>query len=652
MEFVRVHRWYIKLRQAHEHQSWTWSKTQLINKWANDAWTFKVETEFESAKFNADKDKDLAWFFQQRAILTALYPDKSEFMLHRKILRQCGGALEHAVKGRTTEQASAEDIINIIEEVPTRTKIGSSRVNLKTSQKVPYFPENHPFSQYMSKKGKINKIDIKKEPDVEKDDIIEDNSDHKSSIFSESSKDIENINSTFDIMESYLHLPQLSNGQLDLSKVQDAQLMKTKPNRGKGYTAGNSCIAEVVIDNTPTKHFLDAGAFCSCVGKSFLKACVPNFEDQLLPIDGIKFNSASKLMKALGIFETSVIFPHIYGNLRITVVFVAIVNCSSTHFILGNDYLIMYGIDLHNNKDRYFTIGENKHQKFAFLPLKRQNTVTKVSPVSLELEKFKSKQLNEAEKSLHVTNAQENELSSLLYDHQEEFASDKEPLGTIIGHEVDISLNIEGPYPTLLRRPAYPENPKSREALEIHIKELLDLGVIRKVGHNEEVEITAPVIVAWHNGKSRMVGDFRALNTCTVPDRYPIPKIQISLTQISQEVDITTMDSLKGFHQNVVIPRARKYLRIIVHCGMYEYLRMPFGIKNAPSHLQSMKNEIFPEELSVGWLIIYIDDIIVCSKTCEEHIYRLSRVLPEVQSVNIKISLKKCHFGFKELKAL
>ncbi|MBW0581700.1 hypothetical protein O181_121415, partial [Austropuccinia psidii MF-1] len=79
---------------------------------------------------------------------------------------------------------------------------------------------------------------------------------------------------------------------------------------------------------------------------------------------------------------------------------------------------------------------------------------------------------------------------------------------------------------------------------------------------------------------------------------------------------------------------------------------MPFGMKNAPSHFQRMMNEIFPEELSEGWLIIYIDDIIVCSKTWEEHMYRLSRVLIKIQSVNMKISLKKCHFGFKELKAL
>ncbi|MBW0510392.1 hypothetical protein O181_050107 [Austropuccinia psidii MF-1] len=61
-----AHRWYIKLRQAHGHQSWTWWKSQIINKWANDSWRFKVETAFESAKLNADKDKALPWFFQKK----------------------------------------------------------------------------------------------------------------------------------------------------------------------------------------------------------------------------------------------------------------------------------------------------------------------------------------------------------------------------------------------------------------------------------------------------------------------------------------------------------------------------------------------------------------------------------------------------------
>ncbi|MBW0547793.1 hypothetical protein O181_087508 [Austropuccinia psidii MF-1] len=243
-------------------------------------------------------------------------------------------------------------------------------------------------------------------------------------------------------------------------------------------------------------------------------------------------------------------------------------------------------------------------------------------------------------------------LIDILFKYKNAFSTDKEPLGAIIGHEVDIILNVEKPYPPLLRRPTYPASPRAREALEIHIKELMDLGVLRKVGHNEQVEVTTPVIIIWNNGKSRMVGDFRALSTYTIPDRYPIPRIYETLTQLSQTKFITAMDALKGFHQNILTENAKRLLRIIVHCGVFEYLRMPFGIKNAPSNYQRMMNTIFTEELSEGWLIIYIYDIIVFSETWDSHLTRLERVLQKIVKVNMRISLKKHHFEYSELKAL
>ncbi|MBW0558762.1 hypothetical protein O181_098477 [Austropuccinia psidii MF-1] len=149
-----------------------------------------------------------------------------------------------------------------------------------------------------------------------------------------------------------------------------------------------------------------------------------------------------------------------------------------------------------------------------------------------------------------------------------------------------------------------------------------------------------------------MMGDLRALNTYTVPDRYSIPRIQESLTQLSKAKSIASMDALKGFHQNVLTPKAKKLLRIITHCGIYEYLGMPLGIKNAPSHYQKIMNTIFPTEFSEGWLIIYIDDIIICSDSWSLHLEGLARVLHKAAEMNMKISLKKCNFGFEELKEL
>ncbi|MBW0552649.1 hypothetical protein O181_092364 [Austropuccinia psidii MF-1] len=180
-------------------------------------------------------------------------------------------------------------------------------------------------------------------------------------------------------------------------------------------------------------------------------------------------------------------------------------------------------------------------------------------------------------------------------------------------------LNEERPYPQLLRRPAYPASPRAREALESHIDELVKLGFIRKVGHNEEVEVTMPVNIAWHTDKPRIVGSFRALNTYTIPGRYPIIRIHENLTQLSRAKCIASMDALKDFHQNFLTPHARKLLRIIAHCGIYEYLRMPFGIKHAISHYQRRMNTIFPHELSEEWLLICIYDIIICLETWRLH---------------------------------
>ncbi|MBW0538184.1 hypothetical protein O181_077899 [Austropuccinia psidii MF-1] len=215
-------------------------------------------------------------------------------------------------------------------------------------------------------------------------------------------------------------------------------------------------------------------------------------------------------------------------------------------------------------------------------------------------EEFVPNQLVEAQINPSLSPKMRHDLIEVLYTYKNAFASDNEPLGAIKGQEVDMTLNIDRSYPPVLRRPAYPASPRAREALEKDIQELIQLGVLRKLGHNEEAEVTTPFIISWHNDKSRVVGEFRASNNYTVTDRYPFPKIQETLTQLSKAKYITSINALKGFHQIFLTPKTRRLLRIIPHCGIYEYLRMPFGIKNAPSHYQRMINTIFPTELSEG----------------------------------------------------
>ena len=156
------------------------------------------------------------------------------------------------------------------------------------------------------------------------------------------------------------------------------------------------------------------------------------------------------------------------------------------------------------------------------------------------------------------------------------------------------------------------------------------------------MDITTPVIIAWHNEISRMVGDFRALNNYTKADYYPIPRIDHSLHNLSKSNYITTMDILKGFHQIVISENSRKFLRITCHLGVSEYSRIPFGIKNAPSHFQRMMDSILGTFIRQGWMMVYIDDIFVYSNTWSEHLEKIRLVLEKIASSGLKISIQKC----------
>ncbi|MBW0569600.1 hypothetical protein O181_109315 [Austropuccinia psidii MF-1] len=192
------------------------------------------------------------------------------------------------------------------------------------------------------------------------------------------------------------------------------------------------------------------------------------------------------------------------------------------------------------------------------------------------------------------------------------FAIGGEPLGKIKGHDIELYLDVERPYPASL---------ETRKEIEKHINELLDMDVISKIGHNEIVEIATPVLITWHDGKSTSCGDFRALNNYTKADRYPIPRIPHALDKLAKAKYITKMDCMKGFHQNGVKPNSMKLLRIICHMGIYEYTRMPFGIENAPAHFQMMMDTMFQEEILEDWIVLYIDDIIIYLQTWEDNVH-------------------------------
>ncbi|MBW0461604.1 hypothetical protein O181_001319 [Austropuccinia psidii MF-1] len=200
---------------------------------------------------------------------------------------------------------------------------------------------------------------------------------------------------------------------------------------------------------------LDTGAYCTCVGKNYLQTIIQDWEKKPIPIKGVRFSSASESKNTLEIIDLALAFPHPSQCRRVKVEFIAMESCTSNHFILGNDYLSVHGIDISSQKDRYFTIGANQRQKFGFLSNKKQiNGIKNEEPIP-ETHQFIGEQPIEAELNEELTEKMKQRLINLLLEYKRAFSTDKEPLGAIIGNEVNIILNVEKPYPPLLRRPAY-----------------------------------------------------------------------------------------------------------------------------------------------------------------------------------------------------
>ncbi|MBW0485704.1 hypothetical protein O181_025419 [Austropuccinia psidii MF-1] len=163
----------------------------------------------------------------------------------------------------------------------------------------------------------------------------------------------------------------------------------------------------------------------------------------------------------------------------------------------------MYGIDIYKSKNRHITIGTTKETKFS-LDIYQISTH---DPREELLNEFQEGQL-----STTLTSKQELSLLKILRKKRTVCAIVEEPLGKIIGHDIEFCLDVGRPYPPMLGRPPQPERLETRKEIEKHINELLEMDVIRKRGHNEIVEITTPVLNTWNDGKDGLCGNSRVLN--------------------------------------------------------------------------------------------------------------------------------------------
>ncbi|MBW0544427.1 hypothetical protein O181_084142 [Austropuccinia psidii MF-1] len=170
---------------------------------------------------------------------------------------------------------------------------------------------------------------------------------------------------------------------------------------------------------------------------------------------------------------------------------------------MRTDYQSIYGIDIYNSKNRHIPIGTKKEKKFS---LDIYQTPTH-EPLEELLNEFREGQF-----STSLTSKQKLNLLKMLRRNRTEFANGEEPIGKIRGHDIELYLDVKRPDPPMLRRPPYPACLETRKEVEKHINKLLEMDVIKQIGHNEMVEITTPVLITWNDGNARLCGYFRDLN--------------------------------------------------------------------------------------------------------------------------------------------
>ncbi|MBW0466768.1 hypothetical protein O181_006483 [Austropuccinia psidii MF-1] len=238
-----------------------------------------------------------------------------------------------------------------------------------------------------------------------------------------------------------------------------------------------------------------SGEHCSIVARNYLDNHFPNWEKHLLLTKAKNFKSASGKMTSIGTLIKEIIIPHSKGNIRLNPEFVVLDDAYIQGLLLGTYYQRMYVIDIHNSKNRHITLSINKEKKFS-LDIYQFSTH---DPLEELLNEFREGQL-----STTLTSKQKLSLLKILRKDRPAFSIGEEPLGKIKGHHIELYLDVERPYPPMLRRPPYSASLEPGKEIEKHINELLDMYVIRKIGHNEIVEITTPVLITWQDGKSRL----------------------------------------------------------------------------------------------------------------------------------------------------
>ena len=341
---------------------------------------------------------------------------------------------------------------------------------------------------------------------------------------------------------------------------------------------------------------------------------------------------------------------------HVTTAVVYLIDCPKTNLILGHDWLSQTNpvIDWRNNTiismenntinpiafpSKVHTYERRIHNRIRILPAKKFNTIRSRDPIYLV--SLAPKHMPN-EFTIPKDDSPIDEFTKLpvMYSQFKDVFTEKTK-DQFPEHRDKFDLKIElmeGKDPKA--GPIYRHTIHEDLALKEYLLKELATGLIRP----SKSSCSSPVLFApKKNGELRLCIDYRGLNDITIKNRYPLPLIDDVIGSLAGAKYFTSMDLRNGYH-NLRIAHGYEWLTAFrTKYGLFEYTCVPFGLTNAPAAFQNFMDNIFSDLLYKG-VVIYLDDIMIYTKTMDEHITLVNEILSRLRKNNLTANLKKCHF--------